>query len=322
MTWLNGRFVAGAGAAGLLAFAGGAGVAAWRADGAATAAVSQTGGGDQVSAQDIAAKSRDAYAALSSYSDSGTVVSEMAGQRNTLTFNTRLQRPNLYRIDWTQGTGPKSVVWSDGRGDHLEATAPGQGKAAKTQTLPDMKNALTRAAGVSWSAASTIPGAFFNQDVGDVFVAPVASGRYPLQKEKDAKVGDVDCYVVSSVLDFSKIPDNKGKPGTASTMLWIGKGDFLIHQCRTKYVEKVDSSAAQSDQAIDDAIKKSLAMQNKPATPEAIAAMRPQMKAIMKQVQSTLKAGFEAGVVFTQTHENIVVNKKLSPAAFRIVDGG
>ena len=302
MTWLNGKFAAGVGAAVLLA------------GGAAMAAVSQTGG--ELSAQDIAAKSRDAYAALSSYSDSGTVVSEMGDQRNTLTFHIRLQRPTLYRIDWTQGTTSKGVVWSDGSGDHLEGTGPGLDKAAKTQTLPSMSKAVTRATGASWSAASSIPGAFFNQDLGDVFVAPVASGRHPLQREKDAKVGGVDCYVVSSVLDFSKIPDGKGKPGTASTTLWIGKQDLLIHQCRTKYVEKVDDSAAQTDQAVDEAIKKSLAMQNKPATPEAIAAMRPQMKAIMAQVHSTLKAGFAAGLVNTQTHENIVVNEDLSPAAF------
>jgi len=57
-------------------------------------------------------------------------------------------------------------------------------------------------------------------------------------------------------------------------------------------------------------------MQNKPATPETIAAMRPQMKTIMKQVQTTLKSGFESGVVSTQTHQNIVVNEKFSPADF------
>jgi hypothetical protein len=51
-------------------------------------------------------------------------------------------------------------------------------------------------------------------------------------------------------------------------------------------------------------------------TPEAIAAMRPQMRAIMKQVQSTLKAGFESGVVSTTTHQNIVVNKKFSITDF------
>jgi|GEM_PF-1044549 len=317
MTWIKIKFVLGVSVAALLA------------GGAATVAISQTGGGDKPTAQEIAGRSRDAYAALSSYSDSGTVVSEIAGQNVTTTFNTRLQRPNLYRIDWTQGTGLSGVVWSGGSGDYLQIMpgvpvtpgalaaiiAAGQENNAKPQRMQNMKTALTRATGLSGSAASTIPGAFFNQDLGDVFVAPVASGRHPLQKEKDAKVGNVDCYVVSSVLDFSKIPDNKGKPGTASTMLWIGKRDFLIHQCRTKYVEKVDSNAL-SDQAIDEAIKKSLEMQNKPATPEAIAAMRPQMKAIMKQVQSTLKSGFESGIVFTQTHENIVVNKQFSPSDF------
>jgi C-terminal processing protease CtpA/Prc len=116
------------------------------------------------------------------------------------------------------------------------------------------------------------------------------------------------------MINLSKVPDI-GKPGTASTMLWIGKRDFLIHQSRTRYVEKTDSSAP-TDQAIDEAIKTSLKMQNKPVTPEAIAAMRPQMKEIMKQVQTTLKLGFESGIVFTQTHENIVVNQKFSPADF------
>jgi hypothetical protein len=33
-------------------------------------------------------------------------------------------------------------------------------------------------------------------------------------------------------------------------------------------------------------------------------------------VQSTLKSGFESGVVSTQTHENISVNQKFSPADF------
>ena len=313
MTWLK------------LKFAVGVGVAALIAGGAATVAVSQTGGGDKLTAQEITGRSRVAYAALSSYSDSGTVVSEIAGQNVTTTFNTRLQRPNLYRIDWTQTTGPytsKGVVWSDGRGDNLQITAPdfliaaaGQKKNDKPQKMPNMKTALALATPLSGSAASTIPGTFFDQDLGD-FAAPAASGRFPLQKEKDAKVGDVDCYVVSSaMIDLSKVP-SIGKHGTVSTMLWIGKKDLLIHQSRTKYVEKVDENTASSDQAIDEAIKTSLKMQNKPATPEAIAAMRPQMKTIMKQVQTTLKSGFESGLVSTQTHENIVVNEKLSPADF------
>jgi RNA polymerase sigma factor (sigma-70 family) len=309
MTWLK------------LKFAIGVGVAALLAGGAATVAISQTSG-DGLTAQKVAEKSRDAYAALASYSDSGMVVSEIGGQKITTAFNLRLQRPNLYRIDWTQTGGiatTEGLVWSDGSGDYslmgdpTGANVPGQ--ASKLKKMPNMKAALTSATGLSTSAASTVPGAFFNQDLGDVFIAPVRSGRHPLQKEPDAKVGNVDCYVLSSTLDFSKIPDNGGKPGLAATTLWIGKQDFLIHQCRTKYVEQVDASAT-SDQAIDDAIKKSLEMQNKPVTPEAIAAMRPQMTAIMKQVQTALKSSFDSGVIFTQTHENIVVNQKFSPADF------
>jgi RNA polymerase sigma factor (sigma-70 family) len=300
-----------------LKFAVGVGVAALLAGSVATVAVLQTGGDDQLTPQKIVKQSQAAYAALSSYSDSGTVVMEIAGQKVTTTFNTRLQRPNLYRIDWDQTIGyysSKGVAWSDGGGDNLQIAAPdfltaavGQKKNDKLQKMPNLKTALTLATPLSSAAASMIPGTFFNQNLGD-FTSPAASGRYPLQKEKDAKVGDVDCYVVSSgMIDLSKVPDI-GKPGTISTMFWIGKKDFLIHQTRTRYVEKADSS----DQAIDEAIKKSLKMQNKPITPETIAAMRSQMKANME----LLKSGYESGLFFTQTHKNIVVNQKYSPVDF------
>ena len=308
MTWLKIKFAAGVGLTTLVA------------GGAATVAISQSVGGGNLTAQKITAKSRDAYAALSSYSDSGTSVAEIGGQAVTTTYHIRLQRPNLYRIDWTQTTAQftsKGVVWSDGSGDYMQVTAPdfmmaatGQKQNDKPQKMQNMQMALARVAPLSASAASTIPGAFFRQKLGD-FVAPAASGRYPLKMEQDAKVGDMDCYVVSSdPIDLSKVPDI-GKPGTCSTLLWIGKQDSLIHQSRTTYVEKSDAGAS-SDKAIDDAIKKALQIQKKPATPEAIAAMRPQMKEIMKQVQGSLTAG----VVSTATHENIAVNQKLSPADF------
>jgi len=270
-----------------------------------------------LAAQEIVRKAQDAYAALSSYSDSGTVVAQIGGQDVTTTFKTRLRRPNLYRIDWDQEAGPISgqgVVWSDGSGDNLQLTFPdfllaamGMKKGDNPKKMPNRQAAIALAAPLSGSAASTISGTFFQQDFGD-FAAPAASGRYPLKTEKDAKVGDVDCYVVSSEgIDLSKVP-NIGKPGTLDTTLWIGKSDFLIHQIRTRYVEKADSS----DKAMDEAIKKALEIQHKAATPEAIAAMRPQMKTVMKQVQSSLGAG----VVSTQTHEKIVVNQNYSQADF------
>jgi hypothetical protein len=303
MTWLKYKFAAGVGVAALLA------------GGVATVAISQKGG--ELTAQKIAAKSRVAYAALTSYSDSGKVVVEVGGQTIATTFNTRLQRPNLYRIDWTQMSAistNKGAVWSDGSGDYTLMGDPVSvtvlGQEPRLKKMPNMQTALSGAAALSTLASSTIPSAFFGRDLGD-FATPALSGRYPLTLEKDDKAGDVDCHVVSSeAIDLSKVP-NIGKPGTAVTTLWIGKDDFLIHQCRVNYVEKAENSMM-SDQAIDDAIKKSLEIQHKPATPEAIEAMRPQMQAILKQVQSSLGSG----VVYTQTHENISVDPTFSTADF------
>ena len=278
----------------------------------ATVAVAQSGAGE-LSASDIMAKTRAAYAALTSYCDDGKAVNEFSGKKLRLTFSLRLERPNSYRIDWTQETGLKGVAWSDGGANNLRSEPTSS--PAVVETKPDLKSALQSAAVLTYSAAATIPSAFFAQKCGDLFVYPAIAGRYPLKKEADDAVGDVDCYVVSAEMDLSKAP-NAGKSGTAFTALWIGKNDFLVHKCRARYVEKVDESAMSSDQAIDEAIKRSLQAQNKPVTPEAVAAMRPQMREIMKQVNKTLKAGFQAGVVMTQTHEHILVNQNFSPSDF------
>jgi RNA polymerase sigma factor (sigma-70 family) len=249
MTWL--KLKSAAGVAGVALLAGGA----------ATVAISQTGGGTKPEAPAVVAKSRAAYAALTSYRDRGTVVAEISGQNVTTTFTMLLQRTNQYRIDWAQTAGSISstgVVWSDGNGDHLQTVTPdflmaaaGQKKNTdQPRKMPGLKQALASAAPLSASAATTLPALFFNQTVGD-FTAPALSGRYPLKSEPDARVGDVDCYVVSSgMIDLSRVPDI-GKPGTVATTLWIGKTDFLIHQSRTRYVEKADSTP--TDQAIDEA---------------------------------------------------------------------
>jgi hypothetical protein len=170
--------------------------------------------------------------------------------------------------------------------DFMLAAARQKSGAAPGQ-MPNLAAALAQAAPLSSSAAATIPGVFFQQTVGD-FAAPALSGRYPLKAEPDAAVGETDCYVTSSgVIDLSQVSDIR-KPGKVATTFWIGKKDHLIHQCSTKYVEKVDNIAP-TDQAIDDAITRSLEQQHKPVMPEAVAAMRAQMKQIMEQVQTTLQ---------------------------------
>lgn len=266
MTWLKLKFVLGVSVAALLV------------GGVATVAISQTSGDSKLAAQEIAKKSQEAYAALASYSDNGTVVSEGGGQTTTTTFNIRMQRPNLYRIDWTQTGGLYTgigAVWSQGNGDFFVMGAAGQEQNSKPQKMRDMQMALGAATGVSGSAASTIPAAFFKQNWGDV-LGVAASGRSEIKKENDAKIGGVDCYVVSSVIDPAnlpnkgKLPSNTGKMGITTTTLWIGKRDSLIHQTRTT----LEGMSITPPQESDSDIKTILERQNKPATPGAIAALR------------------------------------------------
>jgi RNA polymerase sigma factor (sigma-70 family) len=305
MTWIK------------LKFALGLGVAAVLTGAAVTVAVSQAGNSNDHSAlQAIAKEALDTYAALSSYSSTGKVVQESAGQTGTTTFSIRLQRPNLYRVDWSQTTGPltsKGVVWSAGDGDYCLIEPAGQKSNATPQKMRDMQMALASATGVSGTAAAVIPGTFFGQNWGDVLKVP-ASGYSQLKKGNDETVGGVDCYVVSSTVDPSKFPApakarTAGGSGTTTTTLWIGKQDHLIHQTRTS----MSGMSVTLPDLSDSDLKTILERQNKPATPEAIAALRAELTKANQRAQDALKSG---KYVSTQTHENISVNQPFSPSDF------
>jgi hypothetical protein len=177
-----------------------------------------------------------------------------------------------------------------------------------------MQMSLGASAGVSSSASSTIPGAFFRDPSrADVLGLAVkgSSKMMTLTKEPDAKIGDVDCHAFTSAIDPSKfpgggkLPNGMGTVGKTTTTLWIGKKDHLIHQVR----QTIDTSSMSMPAMSDDTIKTTLENLKQPATPAAIAAWRTQMETAMKKAQGS-KA------VFTQTHENIVVNQKFLPADF------
>jgi hypothetical protein len=59
----------------------------------------------------------------------------------------------------------------------------------------------------------------------------------------------------------------------------------------------------------DSDIKAILERQNRPATPEAIAALRTELEHSLKLAQG-------AKYIFIQTHENIAVNPRFTPADF------
>jgi len=285
--------------------------------GATTMVISQTTSDDKWTPQEIARQAQDAYAALTSYSDSGTTVTEIAGQNIKTTFNIRLARPNLYRIDSTLPIGAKGAAWSDGNGDYFEMAAAGKEK----EKMKDMQTALGYMAALGNSAIA-VPKIFFNLTSVDP-MSYIVTGKVETKREKDGQVGDVDCYVITSVMDTAKmraegtLPDGVGKMGTTTSLFWIGKRDHFIHQIQSSVdLSSVDlaSTTLPSPARLSDAdIKKLLEKENKPVTAKAIAAMRASIEALTKKMQSILKDK----VIITETHERIVVNKKFSPTDFQ-----
>lgn len=283
---------------------------------AATVTLVRTGRADRWTPQEIAQHSAQAYAALSSYSDSGTVVVESSVEPSRTTFTTRLARPNRYRINWNQTIGAitrDGSVWSEGNGDFMTSGPMGSATVPPPQRMNDRKQALATSAAVSGRGTATIPEAFFDPNGGDT-LAVAALGRSELQKLRDEKVDGVDCSVFSSTIDLAKLVAQGKTPkqlksvprtGKTVTTFWIGKRDHFIHQMRTS----VENFSFAFPHQSDTRIKSILEGQNKPATPEAIAAWRTQMEAMMSQAQSTK-------IIFTATHEHIVANPKLSPADF------
>jgi hypothetical protein len=234
---------------------------------------------------DILKKSQDTYAALSSYSCTGQTDSVMSSIKQTTTFSMRLQRPGFYRVDWKSSFSSGSV-WSDGTGDFLDITgAP--------QKMSSREMALGGATGVSGMAAATIPGTFFNQAWGGVLHPSPSAQRLP-----DEKIGANDCFVITSHITP---PSN----GTITTTLWIGQQDNLIHQTR------VVMEGMHPPKLTDDQIAQALKMQNKPVTPQNIA----DTKAMMASAEKAA-ATQKGSIAFTQTFDDIVINKPFVAADF------
>jgi RNA polymerase sigma factor (sigma-70 family) len=309
MTWLK------------IKFAIGVGVTALLAGGVATVAVSQASKSDfGLTPQQIARQSQEAYAALTSYSDNGATISTIGPTSVTNTFHIRLQRPDFYRIDWSQLIAPgvtysKGVVWSAGDGHFMQMSSSSGDVYPQPKSAGRQQN-LGAAAGVSSFASSTIPGAFFGEQTvgeqtGNASLRLVLMGATKLTQEPDAIVGGVDCHVFTSKHDSSKMPgggkqpNNMGSTGQATTTFWIGKKDHLIRQTRMV----MDTSHMTMPTMSDEQIKNILGKTGKPVTIEAVAFMHK----TMEDAQRQLSLG---NITFLETHENIVVNQKFSPADF------
>lgn len=282
-------------------FAAGAGMAVLIAGGIVTAAISQTNRpGGQPTAQAVLQNARDAYAALSSYSDRGEISRNVGGQILQTSFDIRLQRPNLYRVDWAQmmdHVTNRGVVWSAGGNSYLHL-----GMLRTPDTYRDMRSALEAATGVSGTASATIPAIFFSQNWGNVLKAGTAT------LEPDDTVDGVDCYVLSSTTGPTS---TQGKTvSKTTTTVWIGKQDYLIRQVQTV----MDGLSMKIPEMSDAEIAKLLQQEGQPVTPETIAATRTKLQTAMKHAEKMLKSG---KFIIMQIHHDISVNQKFSAADFQ-----
>lgn len=234
-------------------------------------------------------QAREAYAALNSYEDTGTVSALVGTFSQEATFTIRLQRQSYYRVTWTGGAS-SGAAWSDGTGDYLRIP----GRAAEKEK--DREAVLAGATGISTGAAATIPASFFHENWGGVLNGIGVCHLLP-----DETVDGVPCHVVTSFLQ------SHGK--TTNTTLWLGQQDHLIRQL------VLTSKGATVLPKMDDAmLAKVLQAENKPVTPEAMAALRQQMAAAQSIANKMMNG---KGITFTENHRAIMTNKAYTPADFQ-----
>jgi len=167
-----------------------------------------------LSSDQILKKAQETYASLSSYSDTGKIISETVDYTLTNSFSIRLARPNLYRIEWDENS-EDGICWSSGDTNYIHMRLNGIWTPVREESNP--QNAI------SPSSALVVPAAFFGKiyseiNWGDDLALFVSSPS--VVRLADEKIKNDECYVFNV----------NGEP---TIYIWIGKKDFLIHRIKT-----------------------------------------------------------------------------------------
>lgn len=281
-------------------FAAGVGVTALLVGGVATMAVSQNSVDKTTDpvAEAILNKVFEKYASLSDYSDSGKSFTDFS----TNTFSVKLGRPDLYRMEWDAvgtGTGFSGAAWSAGDGHFQFFTGPTwKNNPQRYHRMKGLGEALEGSGNISGGAALTIPPIFFGKPVSEGFGLLGLCSNFI--KHGDAKIGDIDCYVLTGHLKVSRdIPIS----------LWIGKDDLFIHQIERTTLDPDPNIAPPTNTP---EFKKLLDEWSKATTSDEKAA-------IQKKIQiagAKFSAKTRKLMVHTEIHENIVVNQPLAKEGF------
>jgi thiol-disulfide isomerase/thioredoxin len=177
-------------------------------------------GDDGLSAQAILDAMGQAYAACSSYRDTGTVETtfmDSDGTRvETKTFSTVFVRPDLFRFEYRAGSGAfatRFIVWRSADDVRTWWTLQGE------QTGKPLSRALAGATGVSSGSAHTVPVLLMPVEVTGASLTTILRD---LKRLEDADVGGVPCYGV------------RGTFGPSRTAVWIDRRTHLLREINTE----------------------------------------------------------------------------------------
>ena len=158
-----------------------------------------------------------AYAAIQSYSDSGTVVYRKpdGSERLTVAFHVWFERPAHFRIDAESRApgrekGRREVMWSDGAAARTWASDKPVASHAKVKLV---------GSGMFGAYAYHVP----------TLLEATYGGHRRLNDLKapsligEEKLGEIDCYRI------------KGDWEGDTYEVWIGKGDLLVRKIAAKY---------------------------------------------------------------------------------------
>jgi hypothetical protein len=263
------------------------------------------------------------YASLTAYGSTGTTREDLGnGLTVTGTFDLRLGRPNLYRLDYdvrSPNFTNRGTAWSAGNGDYFwngGTNVVRDPLATPGGWLSDLGH------GVSLGADAFTAEAFFllrppGATPGD------AAGRVPslsplrarARLEPDESIRGVDCRVLSAEADWG------------SVKLWIGKEDSLIHQ--SQYTLK-GQRADENDADVAAMFGASplplplprLRREINEARRKADREMKPVTIVFSKDTHTpgmksmTFNPTPPSYFVFTQNHEHIAENPQYAPADF------
>lgn len=171
-----------------------------------------------MSAIEIIARMRSAYATVKTYADRGTASSSFGRQR--VTFQTWFIRGSQLRFQFGKEHNAM-VIWSDG--EHTYTHWPAAARIGHPEIIDDGRDIghpFKAAAGVSLYAASTVPPLLLPVSIGPVFATLGRIGE--LNHDGDEYIGSHLCAQI----------DEQHSSGH-STKLWVDRDTYLLRRIMT-----------------------------------------------------------------------------------------